>query len=634
MMQELIFQRINISHTAMPNKVLLIISALFMSIGNLSAQNHDQVIMFRGNTQLTGVFNTKPIYNLKGIKFTFKTNGAIRGMPAVHNGSVYFGSGDGNFYSIDATTGKEQWRFTTGGPINASPAIYKDLVYFASRDQHVYAVNTKTGREVWRFKMNGDLGNLNYWDYYLSSPTIENGRLFIGSGDGHLYALNTKTGKQIWKYNAGSRIRTTAAINEQVLIFGTLDGYVYAIEKENGKLRWKFETEGASLTFESGNNDRTAMYCSPSIHNNTVVIGGRDAKLYAIDIQTGILKWKTPNDGGAWVLSTGIKDGKVYAGSGSSFMLQVVDEETGKELWRYKTRAAIFSSIVLIDDMIYFNDRNGNVYGLDNDGMLRWRFAMGGYCFSTPAVANGIVYAGADGGILYALENGGASEKTNTINPTKVVYWEPAKSDTSFNWFQSSLDVYYKNYFVAQRYQLMNAEKLKKFMTEVIQNGGPTVVVFANNKIPPSVVEEYSEKALIRKYLDAGGKVVLLSDNPLSYVINTVTAKLDTINYLLPEKVFGIKFPPHKEVIGFYNTALTESGKQMGLRDHWTNFGIAIPGSNTETLAIDEFGKAVTWLKNYGGKKGTGLLQFNMSRSMVTYDLTQLINVIEFGIDW
>ena len=49
--------------------------------------------------------------------------------PAVSNGSVFVGSGDGNIYSVDARTGKLKWKFTTGGVVHSSPAVANNTVY-------------------------------------------------------------------------------------------------------------------------------------------------------------------------------------------------------------------------------------------------------------------------------------------------------------------------------------------------------------------------------------------------------------------------------------------------------------------------------------------------------------------------
>src|SRR6266571_2469232 len=43
--------------------------------------------------------------------------------PTVWNGAVYFGSSDGNVYSLDATSGALKWKFHTGDVVHSSPAI-------------------------------------------------------------------------------------------------------------------------------------------------------------------------------------------------------------------------------------------------------------------------------------------------------------------------------------------------------------------------------------------------------------------------------------------------------------------------------------------------------------------------------
>jgi outer membrane protein assembly factor BamB len=53
---------------------------------------------------------------------------------------VYFGSGDGRLYALDARTGQEKWRFKTDGGVNSSPAVAGGVVYFGSTDGYLYAV--------------------------------------------------------------------------------------------------------------------------------------------------------------------------------------------------------------------------------------------------------------------------------------------------------------------------------------------------------------------------------------------------------------------------------------------------------------------------------------------------------------
>ena len=43
--------------------------------------------------------------------------------PVVAEGAVFFGSGDGNVYALDAATGDLNWKFQTGDVVHASPAL-------------------------------------------------------------------------------------------------------------------------------------------------------------------------------------------------------------------------------------------------------------------------------------------------------------------------------------------------------------------------------------------------------------------------------------------------------------------------------------------------------------------------------
>ena len=341
-------------HCAIVLRCCFLLAGVAPLAANASAP--ERVAMFRGNPQLTGVYDSKPVYALHGVKFTFKTDGPIRGTPAVVDGVAYFGSGDGNFYAIDAQSGKERWRFTTGGGVHSSPAVFSGNVYFASRDGYLYALSGADGKQRWKFALGKELGNQNYWDYYLSSPSIFAGTLYIGSGDGNVYALDPQTGSRLWKFDAGSRVRSTPAVTRDAVVFGTMSGHVYAINRKDGKQIWKFATKGATNKFADRGNDTTSIFSSPSIGNGVVAIGGRDAFVYGIDLASGKQKWKTTHDGSSWILSTAIAGANVYVGSGSASIVQAADLQTGKEKWRFKTVGAVFSSLTLAGDVIYFAD--------------------------------------------------------------------------------------------------------------------------------------------------------------------------------------------------------------------------------------------------------------------------------------
>jgi outer membrane protein assembly factor BamB len=91
---------------------------------------------FHGDAARTGVYPTAGPQQLKGTKWTFKTDGSIIGSPAIANGVVYIGSTDGNFYALDQQTGTQKWKFKTfaSRQVTSSPTITHSLVYFGGFD--------------------------------------------------------------------------------------------------------------------------------------------------------------------------------------------------------------------------------------------------------------------------------------------------------------------------------------------------------------------------------------------------------------------------------------------------------------------------------------------------------------------
>ncbi len=103
---------------------------------------------------------------------------------AVAGGAVYFGSGAGYVYKVNATTGAQIWRATTGAAVNSSPALAlgTNTLLVGSNDGYVYAFNMTTGIQEWRYQTGGQVS---------SSPAVADGRAFIGSLDFKLYAIGT-----------------------------------------------------------------------------------------------------------------------------------------------------------------------------------------------------------------------------------------------------------------------------------------------------------------------------------------------------------------------------------------------------------------------------------------------------------
>jgi len=66
-------------------------------------------------------------------------------------------------------------------------------------------------------------------------------------------------------------------------------------------------------------------------------------------------------------------------------------------------------------------------------------------------------------------------------------------------------------------YEILDADQLKTRMDAHMIDGTPSVVVFCHDIAPDTVVESMSHRCTLRRYLDAGGKIVWYADIPMYY---------------------------------------------------------------------------------------------------------------------
>ncbi len=587
--------------------------------------------LFRGDSQHTGVYTTKAVHNFKEIKWAFKTAGPVRSTPAVVNGRAYFGSGDGSLYAVDIPTGKEKWRYQTEGAVHSSPAVVNGVAYFASRGGGLYAVGATTGKLQWKFQGGEPLPYKWGFDYYVSSPLVVNEVVYFGNDDGHLYALDMRSGKPKWKFDTRTLVRSSPALADKVIYFGDMNGYFYAVDSETGTQKWRFATEGVKFDPAEFGFDRCAILSSPAISGDLITFGGRDGFLYVLDRQTGQEKWRRDYEI-SWVISSpAIFNGMLFTGTSDGRFAHALDLNTGKEKWRFTASETVWSSLTICDSLVYFGDGGGNFFAVDSrNGAEQWRFKTKDRIFSSPVIAEGVVYFGSDDGYLYAL-TGTNSEASSAQATRRAVFWE---ASTGFNIFRFGLDEQIRDYFVRENYEKLDAKALAEFMQEGIANKNPGVVVFAASRVPVTVVNDSSEAALLRQYLNAGGKVVFLGPPPLAYKRDPKTDQVVALDFTIPERILGIRYPGNSAigVGGWYQSTVTAEGIKWGLVRDWWIGGFAVDADQVTTvLARDETGRASAWVKNYGGPEGTGLVQLWHKREGQE-DLIAVKAVAEYGL--
>jgi hypothetical protein len=151
----------------------------------------------------------------------------------------------------------------------------------------------------------------------------------------------------------------------------------------------------------------------------------------------------------------------------------------------------------------------------------------------------------------------------------------------------------------AAGYPVVNADELKTWMDARIADGKPSVVVFCLDIVPETVGETMDTNCTLRKYLDAGGKIVCYADWPFYYVGhpdgNRTTWGPDGASAILG---FNASSGPNDSM---EEVAITLTGSNWGITTTWQSQRPTSPTITTDLtpLATISAGSAAAWVKHY-----------------------------------
>ena len=578
----------------------------FVPVLALGQAQGDVSLMFRGTPSHVGVAG--PLFDGQGgVKWRFATRSAVRSTPAVTATRIFIGSGDSSLYALERATGKLAWRFDAGGPVHSSPAVAQGLVIAATLGGRIFAVSEATGALRWSVQtgrlLPKNIHPAGEWDLYASSPVVTGSSVLIGSGDGNVYALDLTSGKERWRVRTNGKVRATPSVHDGVAVVGSFDGRVYAIDVATGKTVWVHHTSGDSIDLRKAGYDRRAIQSTAAIAEGHVFLGSRDDGFYALDFATGRRRWRVSH-GSSWVVaSPAVRGGKAYVGSSDGHFIHAVDVATGKELWRRPITMNAIASPVLAGGLLIVGTAQtsggrGELLALDAEtGVIKWRLPFADAVWSSPVVAGKELYIGSDDGGVYAVH------ETNESIPKLAVYYDSTRAKMPF---VAGGRLAFE-YFRGIGYQALDADSIVRFMTDRIQDGTPSVVVFATDVLPASAIPTASDTVLLRRYLDAGGKVVWLGE-PLGSLVRDSSGRPTAMDMKRTEAVIGISMASLEyDHNAAHPTAL---GKRWGL-DTWFrgNYPIA-PSSQVQPLTIDELGKTSAWVRVFRPeRRGSGFVQ-------------------------
>lgn len=223
--------------------------------------------------------------------------------PALADGTLYVGSGDGSFHALDAATGERLWRFETRSRIRCDALVDGARVIFGNFGGELFALDRATGREVWK-RETGAFVN--------ASPARVGDRLIAANRGGLVVALDPDTGKTLWRTLLwGSAAESTAVPFDGLFYIGASDlRRLTCYDPLDGRVVWRTDLHGIAWG-RPAVTDRFVFASAGGFEPYQMRhVGG----LNALDRATGKLLWRWTAPRGPDVYESGFAAGPTVAG--------------------------------------------------------------------------------------------------------------------------------------------------------------------------------------------------------------------------------------------------------------------------------------------------------------------------------
>ena len=257
-------------------------------------------------------------------------------------------------YAIDKRNGKVRWRRNLGRLAASTPAYADGRIYVTIlvRD------GSKNGRVVARC---GPRTARALWTQAAAEPhrVLAAVRQRAASTSAPRTARSTRcaraTAASRWRYKAAGAVKGASALADGKLYFGDYGGRVHAIRERDGKRVWTSTTNGARFGTSSGQLLRLARRrLRPRLHRQHGL-----QRLLVLGAQTGKLAWRTGTGGYVYASAAvaQVPGGKptVYVGSYDA-RFYALDAQSGKVRWKHKAPGRISGAATVVGDIVYFGD--------------------------------------------------------------------------------------------------------------------------------------------------------------------------------------------------------------------------------------------------------------------------------------
>lgn len=245
------------------------------------------------------------------------------------------------------------WSVIADQPADAmnSPLVVNDLVVVGTDRGALRAFRAETGKEVWTHH----LGKRIY-----HRPATDGERVFFTGGK-EITTVTADAGKKIWSFALTHNDAPVLALRKKGLVFtADHDGALHALDAKTGAEKWSADFATDAPKDPPGFTGDQARFTGTKARPSSLMCDGESiflsvfdqCRVVAFSAATGDRRWAFQTEG--WILGKAVStQTHLFIGSQDK-NFYAVNKKTGKQAWKFATKARVESGGAVDDTYVYF----------------------------------------------------------------------------------------------------------------------------------------------------------------------------------------------------------------------------------------------------------------------------------------
>ena len=157
------------------------------------------------------------------------------------------------------------------------PSFYSGNMLVADPEGNIFSINPQSGKENWKINLDRELA---------AGVSSGFGKLIVSDLNGFVIAIDSDTQETVWEKNIGGEVLSNAVVSASLVLAKNSVGELVALSSLSGEKKWSFRSQLPALTVRG---------TGESIIENGIVFSTFDnGRLGAFQLETGFFLWDAP----------------------------------------------------------------------------------------------------------------------------------------------------------------------------------------------------------------------------------------------------------------------------------------------------------------------------------------------------